>query len=66
MIKTTNQKQPGFNPSTQEAEAGRNLEFEASLVYRVSSRTAKATQRNRLSRKTKNQTKTKVERCLSG
>ena len=31
-----------FNPSTWEAEAGRS-EFEASLVYRVSSRTAKAT-----------------------
>ena len=32
-----------FNPSTQEAEAGAALEFEASLVDRVSSR---ATQRN--------------------
>jgi hypothetical protein len=31
-----------FNPSTWEAEAGRFLEFEASLVYRVSSRTARA------------------------
>jgi hypothetical protein len=35
-----------FNPSTQEAEAGRSLEFEATLVYRVNSRTARATQRN--------------------
>jgi hypothetical protein len=43
-----------FNPSTWEAEAGRSLslsfawssEFEASLVYKVSSRTARATQRN--------------------
>jgi hypothetical protein len=26
-----------FNPSTWEAEAGRSLEFEASLVYKVSS-----------------------------
>jgi hypothetical protein len=34
-----------FNPSTLEAEAGRS-EFEASLVYRVTSRTARATQRN--------------------
>ena len=25
MIKTTNQKQPGFNPSTQETKAGRSL-----------------------------------------
>jgi hypothetical protein len=32
-----------FNPSTREAEAGRSLEFEASLVHRVSSRTARAT-----------------------
>jgi hypothetical protein len=32
-----------FNPSTWEKEAGR---FEASLVYRVSYRTARATQRN--------------------
>jgi hypothetical protein len=35
-----------FNPSTQEAEAGWISEFEASLVYRVSSRKARATQRN--------------------
>jgi hypothetical protein len=37
-----------FNPSTWEAEAG--SEFEASLVYRVSSRTARATQRNPVSK----------------
>jgi len=30
----------------QEAEAGRSLEFEASMFYRVSSRTAKVIQRN--------------------
>jgi hypothetical protein len=30
-----------FNPSTLEAEAGGSLEFEASLVYRTSSRTAR-------------------------
>jgi hypothetical protein len=35
-----------IDPSTQEAEAGRSLEFEASLVYSVSSRMAKAIQRN--------------------
>jgi hypothetical protein len=34
-----------FNASTWEAEAA-GSEFEASLVYRVSSRTARATQRN--------------------
>ena len=33
-----------FNPSTREPEAGRTPEFEASLVYRASSRTARATQ----------------------
>jgi hypothetical protein len=44
-----------FDPSTREAEAGGFLEFEASLVYRVSSRTARATQRNPvLKNKTKN------------
>ena len=36
-----------FNPSTQETEAGR---CEANLVYRVSSSTARATQRNSVSR----------------
>jgi hypothetical protein len=35
-----------FNPSTWEAEAGCFSEFKASLVYRVSSKTARATQRN--------------------
>jgi hypothetical protein len=35
-----------FNPSTWEAEAG-GSEFEASLVYRVSSRTVRATQRKK-------------------
>jgi hypothetical protein len=43
-----------FNPSTWEAEAGGFWpEFEASLVYRVSSRTARATQRNPVSGKKK-------------
>jgi hypothetical protein len=44
------------NPSTQEAEAG---DFEASLVHKVSSRTARAIQRNPVS---KNQKKKKKER----
>jgi hypothetical protein len=36
-----------FNPSTQEAEASGSIyEFEDSLIYRMSSRTARATQRN--------------------
>ena len=41
-----------FNPSTWEAEASRS-EFEASLVYRVSSRITRATQRDPGSNKTK-------------
>ena len=44
-----------FDSNTWETEAGRSLEFEPSLVYRVSSMTARATQRNPVS---KNQTKT--------
>jgi hypothetical protein len=39
-----------FNPSTQEAEAGGSLEFEASLVYRVGSGTVRAIQRNPVSK----------------
>ena len=51
-----------FNPNTQEAEAGRQIsEFEDSLIYKVSSRTARATQTNPVSKNQKptNQTKTK-------
>jgi hypothetical protein len=55
--------QPGvvahaFNPSTREAERWIS-EFEASLVYKVSSRTARATQRNPVSRKTKKKKKSR-------
>jgi hypothetical protein len=47
-----------FNPSTWEAEAGRWIsEFEASLVYRVSSRTARAIQRNPISKDKKKKRK---------
>ena len=46
-----------FNPSNWEAEAGKFLEFEASLVYRASSRTARATQRNPVSKNQKKKTK---------
>ena len=55
-----------FDLGTCEAEAGRRIsEFEASLVYRVSSRTARAIQRNPVSNKQTNeqthkQTKTKT------
>jgi hypothetical protein len=50
-----------FNPSTWEAEAGESLssEFEASLVYRVSYRTARAIQRNPVS-KTNKQTQKRI------
>jgi hypothetical protein len=42
-----------FNHSTWEAEAGGFLSFQASLVYRVSSRRARATQRNPVSKNKK-------------
>jgi hypothetical protein len=45
-----------FNPSTWKTETGESLEFEASLVYRVSSRTARAAQRNPASKKQKQKT----------
>ena len=48
-----------FNPSTWEAEAGGFSEFEASLVYKVSSRTARVIQRNPVSKKTKKKKKPK-------
>jgi hypothetical protein len=48
-----------FNHRTWEAEAGGSLEFEASLVYRVSSRTARATQRNPVLKKKEKENKTK-------
>jgi hypothetical protein len=47
-----------FTPSTWGAEAGPSLEFEASPVYIVSSRTARTTQRNQVS---KNKTATKQQ-----
>jgi hypothetical protein len=58
--------QPGvvahaFNPSTREAEAGGFLSSEVSLVYRVSSRTARAIERNPSSKKKKTKNKTKQE-----
>jgi hypothetical protein len=50
-----------FNPSTWEAETV--SEFEASLVYSVSSRTARAIQRNPVSKnKTKQKNKIKQKR----
>jgi hypothetical protein len=48
-----------FNPSTWEAEAGEFLSLRPALVYRVSSRTARATQRNPVSKNKTKQNKTK-------
>jgi hypothetical protein len=50
-----------FNPSTWEAEAGKISEFQASLVYTVSSRTARTTQRNPVSKTNKQTNKHKKE-----
>jgi hypothetical protein len=46
-----------FNPSTRECGGRWISEFEASLVYKVSSRTARAIQRNPVSKKNKQTTK---------
>jgi hypothetical protein len=46
-----------FNPSTWEAEAGRSLEFMASLDSKESFRTARATQRNSVSKNKKQKNK---------
>jgi hypothetical protein len=51
-----------FNPSMWEAEAGVISEFWASLVYRVNSRIARATQRNPVSKKNKKKNKTKKKK----
>lgn len=51
-----------FNPSTLEKEAVNLREFETSLVYRVSSRTARVTQRNPVSKKEKIRREKKEER----
>jgi hypothetical protein len=50
-----------FDPSTREAEAG-GFEFEASLVYKVSSRTAWATQKPCLKKKKPKKQKTTSQR----
>jgi hypothetical protein len=52
----------GFNPSTWEAESGGFLSSEASLVYKVSSRTARAIQRNPVSKQNKTKQKTNKQK----
>jgi hypothetical protein len=55
-----------FNPSTLEAETDRFLSWRPSLVYRASSRTARATERNPVSKNKNNkQNKTKQKRSKS-
>jgi hypothetical protein len=53
-----------FNPSTREAEAEarRISEFEASLVYKVNSRTARAIQRNPVSKTKQNKKNKKTKK----
>jgi hypothetical protein len=56
-----------FNPSTREAEAGRFLSSRPAWSTKVSSRTAKATQRNLVSKKPKKKKKKKTtdpQNCL--
>ena len=53
-----------FNPGTREAEAGGFLNLRPSLVYKVSSRTARAIKRNPVSKNQKK--KKKCARMKSG
>jgi hypothetical protein len=50
-----------FNACTWEAEAGRSLSLGPSVVYRESSRTARDTQRNPISKKKNKKQKTKTK-----
>jgi hypothetical protein len=52
-----------FNPFTWEARGRRISEFQASVVYRVSSRTARAIQRNPVSKNQKKKRKRKRKTC---
>jgi hypothetical protein len=53
-----------FNPSTLGGRGRRISEFEASLVYKVSSRTARAIQRNYVSKKKKKKERKKERKSL--
>jgi hypothetical protein len=48
------------------AEVGKSLEFEASLVYRVSARTARATQRNPVLKNQERKEERGLAKWLSG
>ena len=49
-----------FNPSNQEGRSRQVSELEPSLVYKVSFRTARATQRNSVSKQKQKQNKIKL------
>jgi hypothetical protein len=55
-----------FNPSTWEAEAGESFEFEASLIYRASSRTARAIKKNPVLRHQRKEKKIKEKKRRKG
>ena len=55
-----------FNPSTPGGRGRRISEFEASLVYRVSSRTARTIQRNPVSKNQKKKKKKKKKKEREG
>jgi hypothetical protein len=48
-------------PALEEAEAGRALEFEVNLSFRMSSRTSRTTQRNPILNTKQNKTKQKIQ-----
>ena len=50
-----------FNPRTQEGRGRQISEFKANLVYKVSFRTARATQRNPVSKKKQKQKQNKIK-----
>lgn len=51
-----------FNLGTQDAKAGRTLEFKANLVYQASSRTAMATKRSLVFKKQKGNNNNKINK----
>jgi hypothetical protein len=71
MVKNLSQElryaSPGMVAHTFNLSTGRRIsEFEASLVYKVSSRTARAIQRNPVWKKQKKIKKTRVKICQGG
>lgn len=54
-----------FNSSTLKIDSGRSLEFEASLIYIVSSRPARATERDSVFKKKKSFLASPSDTCLN-